>query len=317
MIPLALTLLASAPSAQPNYEAAWEYASKFRSQAVLVMVDGKVAFERYANGGGKDEIQAMASGSKSFCGVVAAAAATDGLIRYDERVADTFSEWKRDARKSRITVRQLLSLSSGMPVGSRGREGGERDGWETAKGLKPVFEPGAQFAYGPNSFNIFGALMEAKLKGEKWEAYLDRRINKPLGIKVLYRGKCADGNPQLAGGGWITARDWLTFGEFVRQEGRWNGKQLIDAGLMKELYQPTKSNPAYGMSWWLGQDGELEMMSGRSRAAAEGFRMAAGAGKQRCYIVPSAKMVIVRMGKVSLGGQGWSDQEFLETLVPH
>ncbi|MEI7576114.1 MAG: serine hydrolase [Armatimonadota bacterium] len=307
---LSLTLARQAP-----FDEGWKYAEKFNSQAMLVSINGKLVFEKYANGGGEGTSQAMASGSKSFCGVVAAAAATDKLLTYDENVADTFVEWKNDPKKSKITVRHLLSLSSGLPVGVRGRDAGEREGWETAKAATAVFEPGEQFAYGPNSFNIFGSLIEAKLKNESWEQYLDRRIMKPLGISMFYRGKCADGKPQLAGGGWIKPRDWITFGQFVMADGKWKGKQLIDAKLMKELYLPSKANPGYGMSWWLSDADEASMMTAKADPSADGFRMAAGAGKQRLYIIPKLKMVALRMGKVSGAMRGWSDREFLELIT--
>lgn len=297
------------------FEKGWEYAERFSSQAMIVSVKGKIVFEKYANGGGEDRLQAMASGSKSFCGVVAAAAATDKILNFDEKVSDTFSEWKSDSKKSKITVRHLLSLSSGLPVGVRGRSGGEREAWESAKAAPAQFEPGTQFAYGPNSFNIFGALMEAKLKKESWEEYLERRILKPIGISMSYRGKCADGKPQLAGGGWITARDWITFGEFVMADGKWKGKQLIAASFMKQLYRSSSANPSYGLSWWLSDSDETEMMRAKSEPKGQDFRMAAGAGKQRLYVIPKLQMVALRMGRVAAGGRGWSDREFLELIT--
>lgn len=313
MLPSILTALILQTGS--DFDAGWKYAEKFNSQAMLVSVNGKLVYEQYANGGGEGTSQAMASGSKSFCGVVAAAAATDQLLTYDEEVSDTFKDWKNDPKKSKITVRHLLTLSSGMPVGVRGRDAGEREGWEAAKAATPESEPGERFAYGPNSFNIFGSLMEAKLKSETWEQYLERRILKPLGISLFYRGKCADGKPQLAGGGWIKPRDWITFGQFVMAEGKWNGKQLIDAKSMKELRQPSKANPSYGMSWWLSDADEASMMTAKADASADGFRMAAGAGKQRLYIIPKLKMVALRMGKVAGATRGWSDREFLELIT--
>jgi hypothetical protein len=69
------------------------------------------------------------------------------------------------------------------------------------------------------------------------------------------------------------------------------------------------------MSWWLSDEDELTMMRNGTKTKGEGFRMAAGAGKQRLYIVPGLKMVAVRMGKVSAGAGGWSDKEFLNHLT--
>src|SRR5207249_4935391 len=60
----------------------------------------------------------LASGTKSFSGAMLAAAVEDGLLKLDEKVADTITEWKNDQRKSQITIRHLLSLTSGIFGGS-------------------------------------------------------------------------------------------------------------------------------------------------------------------------------------------------------
>ncbi len=298
-----------------NLEKGWTYAQDFKSMAVLVMQNEKVIFERYANGGSKERGQALASGSKSFCGTVAAAAVQDGLLKYDELVSDTFPEWKKDPLKAKITVRQLLNLTSGLDPGKSGTKD-ERSGWEDAKSSKMTGKPGEQFAYGPNPFNTFGLLMEMKLKTKSWEDYLNSRILKPLGISLKYVGRCADGRPQLAGGAWMTPSDWLTFGQFILQDGKWKGKQIIRKDLLDELYKPTKANPSYGMSWWLNKDAESSLV-GRNvePGLGDGFRMAAGAGKQRLYILPTQNAVVLRMGKVVDRARGWSDNAFLGAIL--
>jgi len=298
-----------------NLQSAWEYSQKYKSMAVLVMKDGKVIFEKYANGGNSNRLQALASGSKSFCGTLAAAAVQDGLLTYDELVSDTFRDWKKDPLKSKVTIRQLLSLTSGLEAGKSGSNA-ERQSWEDAKNGKMMGKPGEKFVYGPNPFNTFGLLLETKLKGEKWQSYLDRKISKPLGIEVEYIGKCSDGNPQLAGGAWMKAGDWLKFGQFILQEGKWNGKQLIASELLAEMFKPSKANPSYGLTWWLNKDSEASIFGRKiTDSNDDGFKMAAGKGKQRLYIISSQNLVAVRLGRVVDDAKGWSDQEFLGQLL--
>ena len=64
------------------------------------MVRGEIVFEDYAPGWTADKPHLLASGTKSFCGVMAACAVHDGLITLDEKVAETLTEWKDDQRKS-------------------------------------------------------------------------------------------------------------------------------------------------------------------------------------------------------------------------
>ena len=81
---------------------------------MLVMQNGKTVFEHYANGGGADMRCKIFSGTKSFWGIAALCAARDGLIKLDDRVADTVTEWKADPRKSQITIHQLLNQTDGI-----------------------------------------------------------------------------------------------------------------------------------------------------------------------------------------------------------
>jgi len=114
-----------------------------------------------------------------------------------------------------------------------------------------VGKPGGQFHYGSYHLCAFAEALQRRLKsktGETFEKYMERRILQPLGIKLEWRIRCADGNPQVGGGGFMTARDWATFGEFMRQGGTWNGKQIISKELLAECLQGTKQNPAYGLT---------------------------------------------------------------------
>jgi CubicO group peptidase (beta-lactamase class C family) len=114
----------------------------------------------------------------------------------------------------------------------------------------------------------------------------------------------------------MTPSDWLTFGQFILQDGKWKGKQIIRKDMLDELYKPTKANPSYGMSWWLNKDAESSLV-GRNvePGLGDGFRMAAGAGKQRLYILPTQNAVVLRMGKVVDRARGWSDNAFLGAIL--
>jgi len=192
-----------------------------------------------------------------------------------------------------------------------------------------VGKPGGQFHYGSYHLCAFAEALQRRLKsktGETFEKYMERRILQPLGIKLEWRIRCADGNPQVGGGGFMTARDWATFGEFMRQGGTWNGKQIISKELLAECLQGTKQNPAYGLTWWLKkpvpdsiirQIPILQYEMGeilRSDWLPNDLFMAAGAGKQRLYVIPLLKLVIVRLGKF-LGSRAFSDAKFLNLLL--
>src|SRR5215469_54610 len=110
-----LTSISFAADIQPgNCARAAAYSEKNRGFSMLVMQNGKTVFEHYANGGSADRRCKIFSGTKSFWGIAALCAVRDGLLKLDDRVADTITEWKSDSSKSQITIRQLLNQTDGI-----------------------------------------------------------------------------------------------------------------------------------------------------------------------------------------------------------
>ncbi len=316
----------SAQTAQPqtdqqSYKSAAAYSTEHRGISVLVMKGDAVVFEDYENGFTADTPWMLASGTKSFSGVMLAAAIEDKMISgFDEKVSDTITEWKSDGQKSKITIRQLLSLTSGIDAGQIGRVPAYAD----AIKFSSKYDPGTHFEYGPAPFQIFGEMMTRKLKpkNESVMDYLKRRILNPIGLNVA-SWHIENGQPLLPQGANLTAREWVKFGLFLKNGGKWNGKQIVKKPLLDELVIGSKANPAYGISFWLNKKGGVgptgQSVGGNFGNIGElGFAygvsdlyMAAGAANQRLYIIPSLDMVIVRQGRLAT----FDDREFLKLLL--
>jgi len=188
-------------------------------------------------------------------------AVQDGLFRLDDRVCDTLTEWKDNARKSRITIRQLLNLSAGIdPAAHELRSRRVQDKYAFAVNVPAVAEPGEKFAYGPSYYFAFGELLSRKLAPR------------------------------------------------IRQRGRWGNRQLVRPELLAECFQPSSANPRYGLTFWLNSGEE-------SARGAKGVKLvqAAGAGKQRLYVIPSRDLVVVRQGLLTK--PAFQDREFIQRLV--
>jgi len=301
---------------QERYKLAAEYSAENRGRSVLIMKGDKIVFEDYENGHTAEMPWFLASGTKSFSGVILAAAIEDKIFKsFDEKVSETITEWKSDKQKSNITLRQLLSLTSGISAGQIGRVPEYAD----AINSSVRYEAGTKFEYGPAPFQIFGEVMTRKLapKKESVMDYLKRRILTPIGLKVAF-WRMSDGNPLLPQGANLTAREWIKFGLFLKNGGKWNGKQIVAKKLLDELVIGSKANPAYGITFWLNQAGidprgevtqmRVENVSGD---AVKDLYMAAGAGNQRLYIIPSKDLVVVRQGNFGK----YNDGEFLGRLI--
>lgn len=289
-VALAMAGLARAQTEAPEpagpFQPAADYLRSCNGHALLVYRDGKLLFEDYFNDHKRDDPHRLASGTKSFVGVIAVMAVEDGLLKLDEKVADTLTEWQGDARKSQITIRQLLTLTSGIAGG----EVGDVPSYQEAVRLAEAkFPPGGKFQYGPVPFQCFGELLRRKLEPRKEtvEGYLKRRLLDPIGLKPSVWRKDADGQPHLPSGALLTAREWAKFGLFVLNNGAWDGRQLVSEKLLTECFQGTKAHPAYGLTFWLNASDE------RPRDLV----MAAGAGRQKLYIVPSQRLLIVQFAE--------------------
>jgi len=307
---------------QAAFKRAADYSEAERGDGVLVMIDGRVVFEQYARQASANRTHLLASGTKSFAGVLAIAAQADGLLTLDEPVARTITEWQSDSMRARITIRELLTLTSGIAAGVQVNP----PSFAEAIATPMTAAPGAKFQYGAAPFQIFGELLKRKLapRGESVNDYLKKRILDPVGIRTGFWRGAAQGEPQLPSGAYLAAREWAKFGEFVRNRGRHGTAQLIPAELFDELSRGTAANPAYGLTWWLNVDvpasqrAEIRQLQnnfgGMDRVPGlDGLMTAAGAFKQRLYIIPARRMVVVRFGN-SVGPQ-FDDARFLGLLL--
>jgi CubicO group peptidase (beta-lactamase class C family) len=300
------------PPAKPippeNVQKALAYSKEHNGLSLVLMQNGGVILEDYHNGFELSDSHILTSGTKSFSGVVLAALIDDGLAEgFDERVSETIVEWRNDPQKKDITLRELLSLASGLDAGPIGRV----LPYAQAIQSKVLYPHGKVFQYGPAPFQTFGEVVKRKLKGESALSYLTTRVFRPIGLQVKGWRFGQDGNPNLASGADMRAVEWAKFGEFVRQRGMWNGRPIVRAGLI----EPSPANAAYGITFWLKTGSGADLEEGGATVLKDTSPrieviMAAGAGKQRLYIIDALGLVVARQGKAS----SFLDGEFLPLL---
>lgn len=305
--------LSTAPTAD-QLAAASKYNAEHGGVSFLVIHQGKKIAENYPGRGSETRTWELASGTKSFTGVMALCAQEDGLLKLDEPVSKTITEWQADDRRE-ITIRQLLSLVSGIP----GRE--ERGlalqvpSYSEAINAHAKFKPGARFQYGPTPFMAFGELMRRKLlpNREGVLQYLERRVFKPLTMQHGFWKLDRDGNPHLPSGAHMSAREWSKFGLMILA----GGKGVLKSESVNELFRTTKANPSYGLSWWLPAEGGLQPDGFRHwnwpKSLPTDVHVAAGAGGQRLYVVPSRDLIVVRQAPIRVKDD-FEDADFLSKL---
>jgi CubicO group peptidase (beta-lactamase class C family) len=295
---------------------------------LLVIQHGRTVFERYAPGDGPAVRRKIYSGTKGLWCVAAVAAQADGILSLDEPVAGTIAEWRGQPGRGQITIRELLNFTAGLDPGFHlhSDDVSDRDGYAMA--LPQVAQPGDSFIYGPGQIQVFCEVLRRKLVARGGETpwhYLTRRVLRPLGIGAVPHKVDALGNPLMASGIQLTAREWGRFGELLLA----GGKSVLPIGALGQCLCGSTRNPAFGMGFWLNR----EAPSGRivnveenlepkwwqedwndaciCRQAPRDLFVSLGSMGQRLYVVPSLDLVVVRLSEDSK----FSDAEFLRKIM--
>jgi CubicO group peptidase (beta-lactamase class C family) len=280
-------------------EAALAYAERHALHALAIARRGRLMFETYGATYAPDSDHPLFSGTKSFWGVLAAAAHEDGILALDEQVARTITEWETEARKELVTIRDLLQLTAGFGFGGLGSAVPSAEK-AIATPLKTM--PGATFTYGGIPLQIFGEALRRKLASRDLSPhdYLRERIFEPIGLRVASWRKLKDGTHPLPTGAFLTAQEWLKFGQLVLERGHYKGKTVVSPHLFSACFEGSNANPRYGLGFWLSPLPELPDVV-----------YASGSGGQALYVIPSQETVVVHFGSSS----SWKHETFLRKLL--
>jgi CubicO group peptidase (beta-lactamase class C family) len=281
-----------------NLDAALAYAERHTLHALLVRTGDRVVLERYGGGYDAGKPHALYSGTKSFWGVLAVAAERDGLLELDEPVARTIPSWSEGA-KARVTLRDLLQLTSGIGFGGLGSA---VPAYEAALATELKNPPGETFTYGGIPLQVFGAVLARKLAPRNLSPhdYLRERILDPIGLRVANWRALKDGTHPLPTGAFLAAREWLKFGLLIRDRGRREQKTIVPEDALARSFIGSPANPRYGLAWWLSP-----------LPAHPDVVYASGSGGQAMYVLPSENAVVVKFGNAS----SWKHDAFLKKLL--
>jgi CubicO group peptidase (beta-lactamase class C family) len=283
-----------------------EYSKSTEGEALLIYKNHELILEDYHNGYQASQPHLLASGTKTFSGLLLLIAAEQGILGLDQPITDFLPEKKGHQDWDQITFRQLLSLSSGIQGGSVGKVPSYQEALSKAK-LNGV--PGKKFNYGPVPFQLFGLALQKALEPQKKSVsqFLNEQLLNPLNLKVgSWRG-LEEGTPQLPSGAYLLAKEWAKMGHLIMDQGRCESKTILSPQSIQQLITPSTSNPNYALSIWCGKPDIFSI----GTANKINWVMAAGLGNQRCYISITKKIVIVRFAKAS---RKFDDFQFLSLL---
>ena len=296
------------------------------TRAVVVMHEGSIVAERYADGYGADTRFTGWSMSKTVTGLLVGMLVADGKVRLDDGAP--IPRWRRPGDpRGEITLRHLMQMRSGLRHEEKADppyESGEvrmmfldgRDdmaAWAEAQPLD--HEAGTQFVYSTPTSLILSDVTARLLAPDGSPEERQRAVAEFLDSRLAVQGQMEsmvaeyDRAGTMLGGSavWANARDWAKFGEMLRNGGSVRGVQVVPRGWIAFMREQSPASPDYGGQLWLNRESEGDRRMLFPEQGPEDLFAAIGHLGQYVIVSPSQRLTVVRLGK--------TDQEDRPALV--
>lgn len=271
-----------------------EYLAEKHSRSFIVLVNGRIVIEEYFNGHTATSPWYWASAGKTLTTAVSGIAQQEGYININNKVSDYLGTgWTSAplAKENLITCRHLLSMTSGL---------NDALGDDVAPAnLHYVADAGTRWAY----HNVYVKMQDvvAAATGQTWSAYFNTSLRDKIGMTGAWLNSGDTGDLSVY---WSNSRSMARFGLLSLNKGNWNGQQIVPEAYYNDATATSQNiNKAYGYLWWLnGKDSyhlpqtQFEFNGSLIPSAPDDMYMALGKNDQKIYVIPSKKMVIIRMG---------------------
>jgi hypothetical protein len=285
------------------------------TDAIVVLHRGRIVYERYLGVMTPHTPHIAMSVTKSFIGTLAATLVAEGKLDPQALVPRYIPELA-DSAFGDATVRQVLDMTTGIDysedytdpnadIWKHSQAGsvfqrpadyqGPRNYYESLQQQKKLGEHGQAFAYKSINTDVAGWLVR-RVTGKSLAEVLSERIWQPLGAEQdAYMIVDSAGIEFAAGGLNPALRDMARFGEMMRNDGRFNGRQIVPKAAVEDIRRGASRDDfakagyatlpgwSYHHQWWVSHDDH-------------GAFTARGVHGQAIYIDPKAEMVIARFG---------------------
>lgn len=295
------------------------FLEKNRTQAFLVIQNDAILYEGYFNGSERDSIVTSFSTAKSFISALIGIAIEEGYIQsVNDPITNYLPELqKRDPAFAKITIRDLLMMSSGVKY-SEPPDNATTYYYPDLRSLalettRIIDSPGNRFHY--NNFHplLLGLILE-RATGTTVADYLQEKIWKPVGMEFPGSWSLDEkGFEKMESGINARAIDFAKFGRLYLNQGNWDGTQVVPANWAADSTQADISldYDNYYYDDFIFADGRgyyKYMWWGMQRDGKNYDFSAIGNKGQLIYISPEKNLLILRFGEdygEYGGAQGW------------
>ena len=269
------------------------YLQQKGTKAFIILVNGRIVVEEYMNGHSYSASWAWNSAGKTLVTATIGIAQQQGFMNIQTKVSQYLgNNWTSApiGKENLINSRHLLTMSSGLNDASE---------LVTPTNLTYLADAGTRWSY----HNVFQKLMDVVTTstGQEFKSYFTSQLRNKIGMEGEWNYglifKIYQSN----------ARSMARFGLLALNQGNWNGEAIVNANYFNESTTTSQQlNPSYGYLWWL--NGKSSAMLPGSQVLFPGplvpnapadTYMALGKDDQKIYVVPSKKMVVIRMGEAA------------------
>ena len=293
-----------------------------RTYAVLVVHDGQIVAERYACGVTASTPMPGWSMTKSVLNALVGILVSEGRLSLDQR--ELRSEWRAPDPRSAITLEDLLRMRTGLRFS-------EAYGNPWSDVLRMLYRshdmaacaaqsplaaaPGTTWQYSSGTTNLLSSVVRATVGDGSYHAWPRHALFDRLGMDSAVMEPDGAGTFVCSSYMVATARDWASLGQLFVDGGRANGSQILDPAWIRFSTTPTPQSPdgRFGAHWWVKLNEDIGGgPGGWSRIAPDAF-FAVGHEAQTLSVIPSKRLVVVRLG-AAIHIDAWNQAQFIADI---
>ena len=270
-----------------------DFLGEKNSKSFIILVNGRIVMENYFNGQTATQNWYWASAGKTLTATLTGIAQHENLININNKVSDYLGKgWTNAplAKENLITCKNLLTMTSGLDDNSDD---------VSKENLNYIADAGSRWGY----HNVFVKLQDiiADESGMSFSDYFNEKLRDKIGMNGAW---FQSGNNIVYAS---NSRSMARFGLLMYSKGKWENNQILNENYFNEATNTSQNiNLAYGYLWWLNGKSsyhlpqtQLQFNGSIIPNAPNDMFMALGKNDQKIYIVPSKKMVVIRMGDVA------------------
>jgi CubicO group peptidase (beta-lactamase class C family) len=268
-----------------------EYLEAKHSKSFIILVDGKIVMENYFNGQTAAANWYWASAGKTLTSTITGIAQQEGFLSINNKVSDYLGTgWTSAslAKENLITNKHLLTMTSGLDDGVGDNVSPEN--------LQYLADAGTRWGYA----NVYVKLQDviAEATGTTFTNYFNEKLRDRIGMNGAW---FTSGDNIVYGS---NARSMARFGLLMLNKGKWETNVVLNENYFQAATSTSQDiNLGYGYLWWLNGKSSYHLPQSQFQftgsiipSGPTDMFMALGKNDQKIYVVPSKKMVVIRMG---------------------